>query len=50
MHSTVISLQQTRNKLALIWEGEPGDLRTFSYHALNREVCQFANVLEKHGS
>jgi len=25
-----------RNKLALIWEGEDGDLRTFSYHALNR--------------
>jgi acetyl-CoA synthetase len=40
---------QTRNKLALIWEGEPGDLRTFSYHALNREVCQFANVLKSMG-
>jgi acetyl-CoA synthetase len=39
----------TRNKLALIWEGEPGDLRTFSYHALNREVCQFANVLKSMG-
>ncbi len=38
-----------RNKLALIWEGEPGDLRTFSYHALNREVCQFANVLKSMG-
>ena len=29
----------TRNKIALIWEGEPGDIRTYSYHALNREVC-----------
>ncbi len=38
-----------RNKLALIWEGEPGDLRTFSYHALNREVCQFANILKSMG-
>ena len=38
-----------RNKLALIWEGEPGDLRTFSYHALNREVSQFANVLKSMG-
>jgi acetyl-CoA synthetase len=38
-----------RNKLALIWEGEPGDLRTFSYHALNREVCKFANVLRGMG-
>jgi acetyl-CoA synthetase len=34
-----------RNKLALIWEGEDGDVRTFSYHALSREVCCFANVL-----
>ena len=38
-----------RNKLALIWEGENGDLRTFSYHALNREVCRFANVLRSMG-
>lgn len=38
-----------RNKLAIIWEGEPGDLRTFSYHALNREVCKFANILRSMG-
>ncbi|HLP16789.1 MAG TPA: acetate--CoA ligase [Bacteroidota bacterium] len=38
-----------RNKLALIWEGETGELRTFSYHALNREVCKFANVLKSMG-
>ncbi|MGO9480834.1 MAG: acetate--CoA ligase [Candidatus Kryptoniota bacterium] len=38
-----------RNKLALIWEGEDGSLRTFSYHALNREVCRFANVLRSMG-
>jgi acetyl-CoA synthetase len=38
-----------RNKLALIWEGENGDVRTFSYHALNREVCRFANVLRSMG-
>ncbi|HES58846.1 MAG TPA: acetate--CoA ligase, partial [Caldithrix sp.] len=38
-----------RNKLALIWEGEPGDLRTFSYHALNREVSKFANILRSMG-
>jgi acetyl-CoA synthetase len=37
-----------RNKLALIWEGEKGESRTFSYHALNREVCMFANVLQVH--
>jgi acetyl-CoA synthetase len=38
-----------KNKLALIWEGEPGDKRTFSYYALNREVCRFANVLRSMG-
>jgi acetyl-CoA synthetase len=42
-------LTATRNKLALIWEGEPGDVRTFSYHALNREVSQFANILKSMG-
>ena len=38
-----------RNKLAIIWEGEKGELRTYSYHALNREVCMFANVLRSMG-
>ena len=38
-----------KNKLALIWEGEPGDTRTFSYFSLNREVCKFANVLRSMG-
>ena len=38
-----------KNKLALIWEGEPGDFRTYSYHALNREVSKFASVLKSMG-
>lgn len=38
-----------KNKLALIWEGEPGDTRSYSYFALNREVCKFANVLRSMG-
>ena len=38
-----------KNKLALIWVGEPGDVRTYSYYALNREVNQFANVLKAMG-
>ena len=38
-----------KNKLALIWEGEPGDVRTFSYFALHREVCKFANMLRSMG-
>jgi acetyl-CoA synthetase len=38
-----------KNKLALIWEGEPGDIRTYSYFSLNREVSKFANVLKSLG-
>lgn len=38
-----------RNKLALIWESETGETRSFSYLALHREVCQFANVLRSLG-
>ena len=35
-----------RNKAALIWEGEPGENRTFTYQQLHIEVCKFANVLK----
>ena len=38
-----------RNKAAIIWEGEPGDARTLTYHDLHREVSQFANVLKSLG-
>lgn len=38
-----------RNKLALIWEGEKGEFRSFSYFALRRETCRFANVLKSLG-
>lgn len=38
-----------RNKLALIWEAETGETRSFSYLALHREVCKFANVLSSLG-
>jgi hypothetical protein len=38
-----------KNKVALIWEGEPGDTRMYSYASLNREVCKFANVLKSLG-
>src|SRR3990172_251358 len=38
-----------RNKAALIWEGEPGDRRILTYQQLHREVCRFANVLERLG-
>jgi acetyl-CoA synthetase len=38
-----------RNKIALIWEGEPGDSRMISYQELHRLVCRFANVLKGRG-
>jgi len=38
-----------RNKLAIIWESESGTTQSFSYYALNREVCQFANILKSMG-
>jgi acetyl-CoA synthetase len=38
-----------RNKAALIWEGEPGDTRTYTYRDLHREVSRFANVLRSLG-
>jgi len=34
-----------RNKAALIWEGEPGDRKTWTYFDLWREVNKFGNVL-----
>jgi acetyl-CoA synthetase len=38
-----------RNKAAIIFEGEPGDQRVYTYHQLHREVCRFANVLKRLG-
>jgi acetyl-CoA synthetase len=34
------------NKAAIIWEGEPGEVRVLTYRELLREVCRFANALE----
>jgi acetyl-CoA synthetase len=39
----------TRNKAALVWEGEPGDRRTLTYWELYAEVTRFANVLRSLG-
>jgi acetyl-CoA synthetase len=39
----------TRNKAALIFEGEPGDVRTYTYQQLNYEVCKFSSVLRAMG-
>ncbi|MFY9249634.1 MAG: acetate--CoA ligase [Vulcanococcus sp.] len=37
------------DKTALIWEGEPGDVRRFSYRELHAEVCKAANALKALG-
>ena len=33
------------DKVAIHWEGEPGDTRTITYSELLEEVCKFSNVL-----
>ena len=38
-----------KNKAALIWEGDIGDIKTLTYQQLYCNVCRFANVLKKHG-
>ena len=38
-----------RNKAALIWEGEPGDVRVMTYYGLQRRVSKFAHVLRRLG-
>ncbi len=39
----------TRNHVACIWEGEPGDVRQLTYHDLHREANRVANALEARG-
>jgi acetyl-CoA synthetase len=38
-----------KNKVAILWEGEPGDERKITYYELHRMVCRFANVLKLRG-
>ena len=38
-----------KNKIAILWEGEPGDVRALSYQMMHREVSRFANVLKSLG-
>ena len=38
-----------KNKAAIIWEGEPGEVRVVTYGELLRDVCKFANVLKSLG-
>ena len=38
-----------KNRLAIIWEGEPGDSRKYTYYELHREVKRFAGALASLG-
>ncbi|MGB1579883.1 MAG: acetate--CoA ligase [Nevskiales bacterium] len=42
-------LQDNADKIAIIGEGEPGDLRRISYRELHAMVCRFANALKSRG-
>jgi len=37
------------DKIALIWEGQSGEVKKLTYQELYEEVCRFANVLKKFG-
>jgi len=38
-----------RNRVACIWEGEPGEARKMTYHELHRQANQVANALAARG-
>jgi acetyl-CoA synthetase len=38
-----------RDKLAIIWEGEPGEVRKLTYRELDQQVCKLAGVLRRLG-
>jgi acetyl-CoA synthetase len=38
-----------KNRAAIIWEGEPGDVRVLTYQMLHQEVCRFASALASLG-
>jgi acetyl-CoA synthetase len=37
------------DKAAIVWEGEPGEVRRLTYRQLNEEVCRLANGLRRLG-
>jgi acetyl-CoA synthetase len=45
-----VHLPERAEKVAIIAEGEPGDVRTLTYRELHRDVCRFANVLKSIGA
>jgi len=43
------ALGRRSEQRAIVWEGEPGEVRTLTYAELHLEVCRFANVLKGRG-
>ena len=41
--------QDTRNKIAFIWEGDDGTVKNITYAELNSQVCKVANALKSLG-
>lgn len=49
-HNCVDRHIETRgDKVAILWEGEPGDVRKITYRELKAEVCRTANALKSLG-
>ena len=44
-----VHLAERGDKTAIIFEGEPGDVRRLSYRELHAEVCRLANALKAQG-
>jgi len=44
-----VHLNERGHKTAIIFEGEPGDVRRLSYRELHADVCRFANALKAQG-
>jgi acetyl-CoA synthetase len=44
-----VHLATKGNKTAIIWEGEPGEVRRVTYTELHAEVCRMANALKSLG-
>ncbi len=40
---------ESGDKLAIVWEGEPGEVRKLTYGELDREVCRLAGALRRLG-
>jgi acetyl-CoA synthetase len=44
-----VNLRERGEKVAIVFEGEPGDVRKLTYAELHGEVCRFANALKATG-